>query len=181
MDEYKCLKCEREFNSIGALESHNQAKHPENVSKPFLTDELKKKLKTWSIGLILLILFIGLPFYLMTSMKTLPPISMNGHIEENPSSHVLKKPMPEVIQKHMLEHADGVGPPGVIINYNCDDYDCEEGLIENLEEFAEEYPENVYVAPFPRMDAKIVLTKLNKREIFEEYNKEGINEFIIGR
>ena len=183
MDEFKCIKCEREFNSNVALESHNQAKHPENIPKPLLTEETKKKIKKWSIISVLVILFIGLPFYLVTNVKTLPPTSMEGHIESNPASHVLKKPMPEAIHRHMLEHADGKqgGPGGIIINYNCRNYECEEDLIENLEAFAEKYPANVYVAPFPRMDAKIVLTKLNKRKIFEEYDEKGIDDFIIGR
>ena len=40
--------------------------------------------------------------------------------------------MPIAIQKHMLEHADGKegGRGGVIINYNCEDFNCEDGLIE---------------------------------------------------
>jgi hypothetical protein len=31
-------------------------------------------------------------------------------------------------QKHMLEHADGSGRPGVIINYNCAKFRCQDGM-----------------------------------------------------
>ncbi len=105
---------------------------------------------------------------------------MQGHVEQSPVSHTLREPMPLEIQRHMLEHSDSTGPPGIIINYNCEDYECENELIENLENFAEEFPSNVYIAPFKDMDAKIVLTRLNKIEILEEYNEEQIRKFIRG-
>ena len=84
------------------------------------------------------------------------------------------------VQKHMLEHADGKGQPGIIINYNCEDYKCEEKLIKNLESFAEKYTSNVYVAPFPKMDVRIALTKLNKIEILESFDEQKIDNFING-
>ena len=68
----------------------------------------------------------------------------------------------------------------MVINYNCKDYLCEEGLIDNLEAFANEYS-YVYVAPFKGMDAKIALTKLERIEILEEYDKTSIKNFIEGR
>jgi len=81
----------------------------------------------------------------------------------------------------MLEHADGGDIPGIIINYNCKDYNCEGGLIENLESFAEVYPKNVYVAPFKNMATKIALTKLGRIEVLEEYDENRIHIFISGR
>ena len=118
---------------------------------------------------------------MISSVKTLPPTDMQGHVEANPDSHVLKEPMPIPIHKHMLEHADGTASPGIVINYNCKDYSCEADLIEKLETFAGRYPANVYVAPFKNMDAKIALTKLGRLEILEEYDEQKINSFIIGR
>ncbi len=117
-------------------------------------------------------------FFIASNIKTLPPKDMQGHIEQSPPSHIMKTPMPIAIHKHMLEHADGEGRPGVIINYNCEDYVCEEGFIEELERFAVKYPEHVYIAPFPRMDAKIALTKLNQQKILEEYDEEMIDGFV---
>ena len=182
MDEIiiKCEICGKTFSSKEALEMHNAAKHPEKIlkqKKPFPV----KKTRNW----ILFILVVGIVGWLLFSVfsgiKTLPPTDIQGHIESNPSSHILKEPMPLVVQKHMLEHVDGVegGRGGVIINYNCEDYSCEVGLIENLEAFAEKY-NYVYVAPFKNMDAKIALTKLNRIEILEFYDEGRIDSFIVG-
>src|SRR3546814_2785555 len=43
------------------------------------------------------------------SRPSLPPTTMAGHTEELPGGYVLSTPMPEAIQRHMLEHADGKG------------------------------------------------------------------------
>jgi len=176
----KCLFCEREFESEDALKMHKSAKHSSNISKETKVGKINsKKIKNWTIAILIIgLIFYGI-FWGFSNIKTFPPTDMNGHIESNPSSHILKEPMPIAIQKHMLEHADGKdgGRPGVIINYNCEDYECEDDLVGNLESFAKKY-DYVYVAPFKNMDAKIVLTKLNKMEILEEYDNEKIEEFI---
>ena len=177
MDEIKCEICDRTFENEEGLASHNKAKHSKNIQKeknpfPF------KKVRNWAIFILIVggILF-GI-IWMFLSVKTLPPTDIQGHIEESPASHILKEPMPIAVQKHMLEHADGSGPPGIIINYNCEDYLCEAGLIENLELFAEKYPANVYVTPFKGMDAKIVITKLGKIEVLEGYDEARIRNFI---
>ena len=179
----KCEKCNKEFATEESLNQHNKSKYPELYEEPKskLTEKQKKKIKYWSIfGIIIVIIVVGI-VYLTATSKTFPPISDQGHIEVNPSSHVLRGSMDIKIQKHMLEHADGKGPPGIIINYNCIDYVCEPDLIEKLETFAEKYPTNVYVAPFPNMDAKIALTRLNKIEILEDYDENKIDSFINNR
>ncbi|MBI2105825.1 hypothetical protein HYT56_03235 [Candidatus Woesearchaeota archaeon] len=181
----KCEKCNKEFASEESLNQHNKSKHlelynePKNRSK--FTERQKRKIKNWSIfTIIILVLVVGIT-YLIASSKTLPPISDQGHIEVSPPSHILKEPMRLEVQKHMLEHADGKGPPGIIINYNCEDYACEPDLIEKIEAFAEKYPANLYVAPFKNMDAKIVLTRLNKIEILETFDENKIEAFINNR
>ncbi|MEX2017302.1 MAG: hypothetical protein WD876_02415 [Candidatus Pacearchaeota archaeon] len=175
--EYKCEFCDRMFKDSEGLAAHNKAKHSER-----LPEEKKplpiRKIRNWSILIIILLGISALIYFPISNLKILPPTDMDGHIESNPSNHVLKETMPIAIQKHMLEHADGTGRPGVIINYNCEDYDCETDLIENLETFTEVY-DYVYVAPFKGMDAKIALTKLNKIEVLEEYNNKTIEKFII--
>ncbi len=178
-EKVRCEICDRNFKDAEGLAMHNAAKHPEKVKKekPLLNI---KKIRNWSIGLIILGLIIWGIFAMFSGIKTLPPTDFQGHVEASPASHVLREPMPILVQKHMLEHADGTGRPGVIINYNCNDYTCESGLIENLEAFATKYPENVYVSPFPNMDAKIALTKLNRIEVLEFYDEDRINSFIIG-
>lgn len=110
----------------------------------------------------------------------LPPIDMEGHIEQNPPSHILSDEMPESVQKHMLEHADGEekGVPGIIIHYNCPrKFYCGDDLIKKLESIVKKYPKNVYLAPGD-YDGKIILTKLGKREIMDKFDEKKIINFI---
>ncbi|MCH7568003.1 MAG: hypothetical protein IIA87_01145 [Nanoarchaeota archaeon] len=179
MPKTRCEICDRNFKNEEALEMHNKAKHssPEKKErKPIIT----KKIRNWTILVVVLIVIIGGIYFTFANIKTLPPTDMQGHIEVNPPSHVMREPMGDLIQKHMLEHADGSGPPGIIINYNCKDYNCDVGLIEKLEAFADKYPANVYVAPFPKMDAKIALTKLGKIQVLDGYDEQAIEGFIQG-
>ena len=176
----RCESCNREFKDADGLASHNKAKHSELAPKEKKSFPIKK-IRNWAIFILVLGLIIFGIVWSISSIKTLPPTDVQGHIEENPASHILKEPMPIAIQKHMLEHADGSGSPGIVINYNCEDYTCEDGLIENLESFAEKYPLNVYIAPFKKMDAKIALTKFGEIEILEEYDEVLIKNFIERR
>lgn len=116
----------------------------------------------------------GLLFY-----HELDPTGMADHIEVSPPGHILTEPMPVAIQKHMLEHADGGGRPGVIINYNCVKFRCPEGMIERLASIARSYP-FVYVAPFLDMDVKIAVTRLGKILILDDVDERQIREFIKG-
>jgi len=182
MEENKCEKCDKNFTIAEALEMHIKAKHPEDIKEPFLTPEKKKKIRNWGI-VIIVIVAIGFTFYFLSiSIKTLPPTDFRGHIEVSPPSHILKEPMDIQVQRHMLEHADGNqnGPGGIIINYNCIDHDCESDLIEELEAFAEKYPANVYVAPFPKMSVKIALTRQGNIVTLDNYDVTAIEDFIQG-
>lgn len=180
MEKMNCEVCGKSFNNEDALNMHAKAKHKpkEEEKKPLFSEQQKKKAKTGLILLIIVAVFIVFYLYGKTNEKILPPTDMQGHIEASPQSHILKEPMGVAVQKHMLEHSDGSGRPGVIINYNCEDYSCETGLIEKLENFAIEYPQHVYVAPFPKMTAKIALTKQGRIEILEGYNEPLIRSFI---
>lgn len=179
MDKTVCSECGKAFNSEEALNQHMYAKHSEKIKQPILSSGQKRKIKSWSILIVIAVTLIGGIYFLVSSAKTLPPIDARGHVEANPSSHILKEPMPTAVQKHMLEHADGSGPPGVVVNYNCDDYACGNELIEKLEAFAGKY-DHVYVAPFPDMDAKIALTRYGKIDTMDDYNEERIERFISG-
>ncbi|MDA2922857.1 hypothetical protein MYX07_06365 [Patescibacteria group bacterium AH-259-L07] len=133
------------------------------------------------VNIIIFILVIGggifaLVWFSLTASK-LPPTTMEGHIEQSPPRHILNQPMPEVIQKHMLEHADGRGRPGVIIQYNCDTFECEPDNLKKLTDLVKQYPDNVYLAP-NNYDGKIILTKLGKRKILNEFDEEAIRNFI---
>ena len=50
--------------------------------------------------------FWALISFLMNA-SNLPPTSQQNHIEESPASHILTTPIPEKIQRHMIEHSDG--------------------------------------------------------------------------
>lgn len=180
-DKTRCEICDRTFKDAEGLVAHDKAKHPENMPKEKKPLPIRK-VRNWSILIIIVGLIIAGVIWWVSNIERLPPIDMDGHIESNPSSYILKDPMLIAIQKHMLEHADGVekGRGGVIINYNCKDYSCEESLIENLESFATNY-DYVYVVPFKGMDAKIAITKLGKIDVLEEYDEIRIKNFIEGR
>lgn len=140
----------------------------------------RKKIKFWVFGIGLPAAVIAGIVFLISKAPDkakLPPTIMQGHVEENPKSHILDAPMPEVIQKHMLEHADGKGKPGIIIQYNCEKYSCESDLVTRLTEFVKKYPDNVYLAP-GNYDGKIILTKLGEYKVLEVYDENAIKSFI---
>lgn len=130
-------------------------------------------------ALTLVVVALGFGGYrLVKGAKFYPPTDLNGHSEEIPPNHILSEPMPLPMQKHMLEHADGKGPPGVVINYNCEDFPCDPDLVERLTAIAQEYPTFVYLAPFPGMDAKIALTRRGKLEVLDTVDEARIRAFI---
>lgn len=143
--------------------------------------ERRMLLRRWASGIVAIVI-LGFGGYLWwRGQEVLPPTDITGHIEQSPPSHILDEPMPLSIQKHMLEHADGNGPPGVVINYNCEDFACEDGLRENLRQVAAEYPEIVYLAPYPGMTKKIAITRVGKIEWFATFDRDALHRFIEGR
>lgn len=114
---------------------------------------------------------------LLSSRPGLPPISGANHSESVPPAHITNQPIPDRIQRHMLEHADGSGPPGIIIQYNCEDFDCEPDLVQKLTDLIDQYPQNVYLAP-NNYDGKIILTKQSRREILDSFDEQFIKDFI---
>lgn len=181
-EKTRCEICDRNFKNEEGLAMHNSSKHNANIQiKKEGTSSQYGKIKKWGISIVVIALLVWGIIGLIPNNGGLPPTDIEGHIESSPQSHILKKPMRIDIQKHMLEHADGVegGRGGVIINYNCKDYVCEEGLVENLESFASQY-DYVYVAPFKGMPVKIALTKLGRIQTLDEYNPETIKSFIEG-
>lgn len=141
----------------------------------------REKQTKWLVGIMiaLVLVAVGYGITIMLPERTvLPPTTMAGHIERSPESHILDQPMLLAVHKHMLEHADGEGPPGVIINYNCEDFFCDQNLIQQLTGIVESNLEFVYLAPFDNLSYKIVVTKLGEQITLEEYDEEKINDFI---
>ncbi len=134
------------------------------------------------IGRYVLYIFVGAAIvgglgWFATTRPNLPPQTMQGHIEESPKAHIVTEPIPDNIQRHMLEHADGGGKPGIIIQYNCQKYICESDLIQKLTDLVKQYPDNVYLAP-NNYDGKIILTKEGKLEILDQFDEQKIKDFI---
>ena len=175
---FKCKECEKEFNSKSSREQHMLSKHQEKI---FINPRTQRRIIYWSF---LLLTLVGLIWFFssLDFQKTggnLPPTDMAGHIEENPPSQIMKEPMQLSIHKHMLEHAGGIegGRGGIIINYECEKFNCEEDLVEKLESYTLNY-DYVYVAPYYGMDVKIALTKLGKIKTLETYDEDIITSFI---
>ncbi|MBS3136334.1 hypothetical protein J4401_05215 [Candidatus Woesearchaeota archaeon] len=179
MSDFVCGDCQKSFSTSEALEQHQGAKH--SLQKSSGLTRKNKKTALWGVVIIVVLIFIVL-FWQLSNAKTLPPTDIARHIEVSPPSHVMKNPMRMEIQKHMLEHADGIegGKGGVVINYDCESYSCETGMIERLEAFAGKY-DYVYVAPYRNMKNKIALTRLNQISVLDEYDEKMIEDFILLR
>ena len=68
----------------------------------------------------------------------------------------------------------------MLVQYNCAEYECEPDLIRKLIEVVQAYPPQVYLAPFPRMDAKIALAAPGKLETLDTFDKQRIRQVIEG-
>ena len=117
--------------------------------------------------------------YAFATSKTLPPTKLiHPHTESLPPQQINTQPIPRGIQIHVMER-NRTHPPGqMLVQYNCQDYQCEPDLIQKLTDLVQEYPPQVYLAPYPRMDAKIALAAPGNLEILETFDEERIREFI---
>lgn len=119
---------------------------------------------------------VGGSVWYFINQPNLPPIDAEGHIEQN-APHISDREIPDAIQRHMIEHADGNGVPGIVIQYNCKKYSCEKNLVGSLRALAEKYPKSVFLAP-GNYDGKIILTRLGRREVLSSFNQSKIVDFI---
>ncbi len=140
-----------------------------------LTPRQARKFSLLAAGAIALV--AGGTWAFLALTPHLPPTEIGGHTEAVPLGHLFSTPMPELVQRHMLEHADGKGPPGVIVQYNCEDYACEPSLVDRLENLVRPYGTHVYLAPNDD-DGKITLTKRGELEILEGFDIRRIERFI---
>lgn len=136
-----------------------------------------KKVGKYIIYTLIAVGIIGGIGWFVATRPNLPPTTDVNHVEQSPSAHVVTQPISDRIQRHMLEHADGGGRPGVIIQYNCNDFECGSDLIEKLTKLVKQYPANVYLAP-NNYDGKIILTKIGRRKILDSFDEQIIKDFI---
>ena len=179
-ESLECKDCGKSFASPEALQMHSQAKHSKPSNEKASAKAKSKafgRIAKYAVAVVVIVLVTYALLSLSSNTQVLPPTDLEGHVEESPKSHVLKEPMDILVQKHMLEHADGSGLPGVVINYNCIEFSCETGLVGKLEAFASKYS-HVYVAPFPKMSVKIALTRHGKIETMDSFDEAKIEAFI---
>ena len=137
------------------------------------------RLKQIGLGFVLVGAVAGLIVFLITTSKTLPPTSFGpGHSELLPQVQINSRPIDPLIQQHVMER-NATHPPGqMLIQYNCQDYECEPGLVSDLEDIVTRFPRTVYMAPYPGMDAKIALAAPGRLEILDSLDEDRIVSFI---
>lgn len=161
------------------MDSHEDWDHLPKRQRRKLKKEQQRRGRKRLVWLVVIAGLGMVGYYWRINREVLPPTSMAGHVEKSPESHILDKPMSVEIQKHMLEHADGEGRPGVVINYNCVDFDCRsDEVIDRLKAIVLDYPEYVYLAPYPGMTAKIAVSKIGQIITLDTVDEEAIRRFV---
>jgi len=77
-----------------------------------------------------------------------------------------------------MERDPGHERGSMLVQYNCRKYQCEEDLVDRLTDIVSSYPPQVYLAPYPTMDAKIALAAPGKLLLLEELEEDKIRKFI---
>jgi len=81
MTEIQCEQCKQDFSTREALDMHNKAKHPENIKKPAMTSQQKKKIRNWVIA-IFAVALIGWGVFAVLDNDT--PTGQAVNIPKNP-------------------------------------------------------------------------------------------------
>lgn len=108
--------------------------------------------------------------YPQTAVYNSTPPTSGPHYESLARWGIHTDPIQNELQVHNLE--DG----GVMVQYNCPE-GCPE-LVSRLAEIVERYGEQVILAPYPSMDARIALTAWQRLDILEEFDERRIVRFI---
>ena len=130
-------------------------------------------------GLAVVALLIGGIVLYSITRKELPPTGFGPtHSESLPPQQINIRPIPRPVQEHVMER-NLTHPAGrMLVEYNCEDYECEPDLVERLVEMVRSYPPSVYLAPYPGMDAKIALAAPGRLLTLETLDEDRIREFI---
>lgn len=177
MDRLEKIKQSTE-QELSGRESYKFLKKQKNQKRSGVS-EIPKKIGKYSLYAVIVVIVMGGFGWFVATRPNLPPTNMQGHIESSPIAHIIGEPMPENIQRHMLEHADGKDKPAVIIQYNCRKYACEPDLVQKLADLVKRYPNNVYLAPND-YNGKIILSKLGELKILDGFDERVIKKFIGG-
>ena len=151
----------------------------DDQSKKALASNFRATLiKIGAGGVVLAVIVVGAVFFL-GSRDILPPTGFGpNHSESLPTRQINTVPIPRPIQEHVMEHIGDGNPPGVLVQYNCQDYTCGPDLIQQLTDIVSSYPPSVFLAPYPGMSAKIALAAPGELETLDEVDVDAINTFI---
>ena len=144
---------------------------------------LRSKLLIGIGGLAVAAVAIGGLVFFMTTRSTfgkiLPPTGFSAaHSESMPRGQINSRPIPRLVQEHVMERDAGHERGSLLVQYNCVNYECEPDLVEKLIEIVLNYPPYVYLAPYPTMDAKIALAAPGRLLTLDSLDEGKIRKFI---
>ena len=144
---------------------------------------LRRTFLMFVVGLTVVILVIGgLGLFITTRStfgKELPPTGFTPqHLESLPPQQINSRPIPRLVQEHVMERNPGHERGSMLVQYNCRNYQCDGDLVDRLTKIVLSYPPQVYLAPYPTMDAKIALAAPGKLLTLDALEEDKIREFI---
>ena len=170
--------------SIGGGRSKRQRRKERQHQKVRVTRAANRRRMAITAGVATVVLaglVVGAVFFVIANSKILPPTSFGpSHSEQFPARQINSVPIPLPIQEHVMERGGGHHLKGsMLIQYNCDRFECEPDMIARLREIVSARPSNVYLAPFPAMDAKIALAAPGRLVTLDELDESRITRFIF--
>jgi hypothetical protein len=142
---------------------------------------IRRRARRWALYAGLGLLVVGGGAFVVIQVATAkiyPPTGMNDHVESYPPCRICTAPIPEAIQRHILEHREPGGSgdrPGILVQYSC--APCPE-VVAHLTRIVERYPRGVYLAPYPSMTPRVALTTLGRVEALGGVDEARITAFI---
>ena len=131
---------------------------------------------------VLVLAIGGLALFMATSStfgKELPPTGYTpAHRETLPRQQINSQPIHRLVQEHVMEREAGHERGSMLVQYNCRKYQCGEDLVDRLTDVVLSYPPQVYLAPYPTMDAKIALAAPGKLLLLDAFEEDKIRKFI---
>ncbi|MCH7745296.1 MAG: hypothetical protein IIC84_04400 [Chloroflexi bacterium] len=136
-------------------------------------------LMTLAGGLAVVAVISGGLYLWAINQKELPPTEFGpNHLESFPPQQINTLPVPRLIQEHVMERGGDHRTGSMLVQYNCVEYECEPDTPGMLAEIVRDYPENVFLAPYPDMDAQIALTAPGRRLLLDTLDEGKIREFL---
>lgn len=139
----------------------------------------RRVLMTLAGGLVVVAVISGGLFLWAINQKELPPTEFGpSHSEGLPPQQINTLPVPRPIQEHVMERGGNHRIGNTLVQYNCLKYECESGMSDRLAEIVRDFPQNVFLAPYPGMDSKIALTAPGRRLLLDTLDEGKIRKFI---